>query len=56
MALCSECRRSFRTMEDEPADECPYCGYTGREEEDNDDSGHYDECNDNPYDDGEGGW
>jgi hypothetical protein len=30
MARCPSCRKSFRCMEDEPPDECPYCGYTGR--------------------------
>lgn len=30
MARCPDCRTHFRCLEDEPADECPYCGYTGR--------------------------
>ena len=41
MALCPECHRSFRTMEDEPPDECPHCGYTPWQDDDDYDA--YDE-------------
>ncbi len=33
MAMCPQCRRHFRTIEDEAPDECPYCGFGRHEDE-----------------------
>jgi hypothetical protein len=27
MPKCPHCKRQFKTLEDEPADKCPYCGW-----------------------------
>jgi len=27
MAKCPKCKKRFKTMEDEPASYCPYCGW-----------------------------
>jgi rRNA maturation endonuclease Nob1 len=27
MARCPKCKKQFKTLEDEPADHCPYCGW-----------------------------
>jgi len=37
MPLCPECLHRWRTLPDEPADECPHCEWTGTDEGDDDD-------------------
>lgn len=52
MARCNKgCGRSFRTMEDEEPDSCPFCGYGEREDEPiDDDEGPEPEEGDEPGD------
>ena len=33
MAKCPRCGKKWKTLEDEPADGCPYCGWEPYEEE-----------------------